>query len=264
MALFDLVEVFCRVARQLVRRFPDSAKLDILSENVRTRRDNPEVKFPPSELSAAALNHCSCRRYLETGLAHAKFIMQTIRSHTPARDLSVCEWGCGPGRIIQHLPSLDDGIARLIGTDCHEATIDWCQENMPDIEFLVHEMNPPLTLATGSIDVVYCCAVFTHLGEPLHHAWVSEILRLLRPGGLLIASFHGSRFEDRMATDEVSAFRDGNLVVRPEGREGGTQFVSFAGERFIRERLLNRFENITPLVDAPFLQSVWVATARAT
>lgn len=263
MVWFDLAQVLRRIARQLVRRLLACVKQDLLAENVRIRRENPAVRFPPSDLSTAALNHCDYRRYLETGLVHARFVMQTIRRYTTARDLSVCDWGCGPGRIIQHLPSLDDGIARLIGTDCHEATIDWCRQSLPDIEFLVHGMNPPLSLVTGSIDVVYCCAVFTHLAEPLHHAWISEILRLLRPGGLLIASVHGNRLQDRMAADELNAYRSGRLVVRPEGREGETSFVSFASDRFVRERLLNCFENVTRLDDAPFLQTVWVATAPA-
>ncbi len=261
--VFDLGQVLYRVARQLGRRLFADVKRLVLPENVRTRRENPAVRFPPAGLSTTALNHCDCRQYLDSGRAHARFVMETIRSHTAASDLAVCEWGCGPGRIIQHLPSLDNGIARLIGTDCHQATIDWCRRNLTGMEFLAHGMDPPLPLAAGSMDVVYCCAVFSHLDEPRHHAWIAEIMRLLRPGGLLIASFNGNRLEDRMSSDELNAYRSGSLVVRPQGNEGETGFVSFAGDRFIREHLLNRFQHISRLDDAPFLQTVWAATTRA-
>lgn len=233
----------------------------LATENARIQRENPTVSFPPCKLSQAALNHCNYRQYLDSGRAHANFILQTIRNHSSAQDLVVCEWGCGPGRIIQHLVSKDNGIARLIGTDCHEATIDWCREHLPTTEFQHHSLNPPLDLAEKSMDVVYCCAVFSHLGEPLHHAWVSEILRLLRPGGLLIASFNAGGMEDRMTADELFAYCNGDLVQRAEAQEGETGFVSFAGDRFVRNCLLVGFDNITRLDSAPFLQTVWSATA---
>jgi len=262
-AASDLVHILFRVAGQLGRTLFNRAKQGLVSENCRMRQDNPAVRFPPCDLSTTALNHCDYRLYLDSGLAHAQFVVETIRSHTAARNLAVCEWGCGPGRVIQHLPQLDDGIARLVGTDRHHATIDWCRQNLPHLEFLSHGMHPPLTLANNSMDVVYCCAVFSHLAEPLHHAWVTEILRLLRPGGLLIASFHGNHYEDRMAANELDDYRNGGLVVHPKGNEGETDFVSFAGDRFVREHLLNLFDNITRLDDAPFLQTVWAATAPA-
>jgi SAM-dependent methyltransferase len=261
MTLSEAIQVLRRVAWQLAQRVFTGVKYGLLSDNVRMQREYPDVRFPPSDLATAALNHCDYRKYLESGLAHARFVMETIRKQTTDPDLTICEWGCGPGRIIRHLPSLDHGIAQLTGTDCHEATIDWCRKNLPGIEFLAHGMNPPFPLAAGSLDVVYCCAVFSHLDEPLHHAWVAEILRLLRPGGLLIASFNGSRLEDRLTADERNAYREGRLVVRHGGKEGEAGFVSFAGDRFIRERLFNRFDNITRRDDAPFLQTVWTATA---
>ncbi|GAM11083.1 putative protein [Geobacter sp. OR-1] len=259
-----LLQTISRGIRQLARGVGHVFRPDREADNARVRRENPAVRFPPCSLSTAALNHCDNRQYLDSGLAHARFIMQTIRGYSSDQNLVICEWGCGPGRIIQHLQSLDNGIARLIGTDCHEASMDWCRENLPAIEFQTNGMAPPLLLATGSIDVVYCCAVFSHLGEPLHHAWISEILRLLRPGGLLIATVNGNNLEDRMSGDELAAYRNGSLIVRPEGREGETGFVSFAGDRFIRDSLFNRFENITRLDDTPFLQTVWTATAPAT
>lgn len=258
---FGLLGVVGTIVRQLGKRLVAEIRSKSVSDNIRVKAENPQVGFPPCDISFSAYNHCDYRRYLETGFEHAKFVMETIRKVLPGRDLAICEWGVGPARIIQHLQALDERITRLVGTDCDKLTIDWCRETFPQIEFLSHSMNPPLQLASGSLDVVYCCAVFTHLDEPLHHAWINEILRLLRPGGLLIASFHGDRLEDRMNSAELKSYRSGKLVVRPEGREGERSFVSFAGDIFVRDQLLNRFENITRLDDAPFLQTVWSATA---
>jgi SAM-dependent methyltransferase len=247
----NLLQVLLRTIRQW----------SIPRDNVRIQREYPELRFPPCNLVSHALNHCNYRHYQESGLAHARFIMQTIRNHSSVRDLAVCEWGCGPGRIIQHLPALDHGIARLIGTDCNAATIEWCRANLPATEFLLHALQPPLPLASASLDVVYCCAVFTHLGELLHHSWAAEILRLLRPGGLLIASFHGSCYEDRLAADELAESRNGNLITHANAPEGETGFASFASDRFVRERLLQRFTSVTRLDNTPFLQTVWTAIA---
>ena len=39
-----------------------------------------------------------------------------------------------------------------------------------------------------SFDVVYACSVFSHLPETLHLLWLAEIRRVLRPGGVLVAT----------------------------------------------------------------------------
>ncbi|HEX4494568.1 MAG TPA: methyltransferase domain-containing protein, partial [Thermoanaerobaculia bacterium] len=49
----------------------------------------------------------------------------------------------------------------------------------------------PLAFAAGSFDVVLAISIFTHMDEAAQHSTLAEISRLLRPGGLLIASTHG-------------------------------------------------------------------------
>jgi hypothetical protein len=42
-----------------------------------------------------------------------------------------------------------------------------------------------------SVDLLYGISVFTHLSEYHRHLWLSEIARVLRPGGCAILTTHG-------------------------------------------------------------------------
>ena len=43
-------------------------------------------------------------------------------------------------------------------------------------------------MAPGSFDLIYSYSVFSHLAEEIHLRWLAEFHRLLRPGGLLVAT----------------------------------------------------------------------------
>lgn len=52
---------------------------------------------------------------------------------------------------------------------------------------------PPTNFLTGYFDVVYSISVFSHLPEGAASAWIAELARTLRSGGLLLASTHSER-----------------------------------------------------------------------
>ena len=51
--------------------------------------------------------------------------------------------------------------------------------------------DPPTPFPPDSFDVVVTISIFTHFDELAQRKWLMELHRLLRPGGLLIASTHG-------------------------------------------------------------------------
>jgi SAM-dependent methyltransferase len=50
---------------------------------------------------------------------------------------------------------------------------------------------PPTPLGDGAFDLIFAVSVFTHLDETMQFALLGEMRRLLRPGGVLVASVQG-------------------------------------------------------------------------
>ena len=82
-------------------------------------------------------------------------------------------------------------MGEFYGCDIDAESIEWIVEHLspPFMAFQSDEM-PPLALGDESLDLVYACSVFTHIAD-LWSAWLLELHRVLKPGGLLIATFLG-------------------------------------------------------------------------
>lgn len=160
---------------------------------------------PPKELIAktAALSEQELEKqsnhdvYLETGyweilrlfqiLEHFSINLRTIGS--------IYELGCGTARLLRHFRCIE-GV-RLVGSDVNPEMIEWCQKNLPEIEFYHNELKPPLTFAQdNSFDLILASSVFTHIPLDTQELWLAEMQRILRPGGIFICSvlgkFHSS------------------------------------------------------------------------
>jgi SAM-dependent methyltransferase len=97
----------------------------------------------------------------------------------------VLDYGCGWGRITRFF--LKDVAARnLWGIDCNEEIIDFCRKSNPWSCFKLNDPMPPTDLPADQFDLAFSYSVFTHLREDVHLAWLDELRRLVKPGGLLI------------------------------------------------------------------------------
>jgi SAM-dependent methyltransferase len=101
----------------------------------------------------------------------------------------ILDFGCGSGRLLRWFADHD---AELVGCDIHEPTIAWMRQAYPDARVYVNGTDPPLDEPDGSIDLIYCSSVFSHI--PDWAPWLLEMRRLLRHDGLLVASLHGPGF----------------------------------------------------------------------
>jgi hypothetical protein len=64
---------------------------------------------------------------------------------------------------------------------------------------------PPTDLPGDHFDLVFSYSVFTHLREDVHFAWLDELGRLVKPGGLLILSVRPRQFISYCATLTASS-----------------------------------------------------------
>jgi SAM-dependent methyltransferase len=94
------------------------------------------------------------------------------------------DFGCGAGRIARFMTR---NVESLTGIDVDADAIAWAQHHLKGT-FRVNPHRPPTEFANGSFDAIYAVSVFTHLDEQDQFAWLAEMRRLLRPGGLFVGT----------------------------------------------------------------------------
>ena len=125
-------------------------------------------------------------------------------------------------------------------TDYNPALIEWCRSALPFAEFSVNQLEGELRYEDSQFDFAYAISVLTHLTIPQQQAWMSELFRVLRPGGYLYITVHGL-MADRLTPEEQAAFETGNPVVFGEGQAGTNICASFCPEPFMRTVLAKDF-----------------------
>ena len=67
----------------------------------------------------------------------------------------------------------------------------WLEESLaPPLHPFLNGELPPLDQPDEMFDLVYCVSVFTHLSRSWSD-WPIELHRVLKPGGLMLATFMG-------------------------------------------------------------------------
>ncbi len=101
----------------------------------------------------------------------------------------VLDWGCGCGRVSRYF--LQQSGCQLTGVDVDEENVGWCCEHLPGGSFAAVPLRPPMELPDAGFDLAFGVSVFTHLSEADQFAWLAELRRVVRPGGLVLMTFHG-------------------------------------------------------------------------
>jgi len=229
--------------------------------NRRFKKEYPKFTTPPLSLAYDAYSHIDLRAYHDSGLRHATYLSDLIRQYS-APHPAVLEWGCGPVRILRHLIELLPAGSELHGCDYNPTTVAWCQKTFPQLHVMLNNLEPPVKYPDASFDVIYALSVFTHLSEPMHSAWKNELVRLLKPGGILIVTLHGDRYRNvELLPDEQVVYDRGEIVVRGNVQEGKKWFAAFHPPGYVRSQL---FAGMTELKHEPsplansLEQDVWV------
>jgi SAM-dependent methyltransferase len=159
---------------------------------------------------------------------------------------ALLDFGCGCGRIARHWAGLD-GPA-IHGCDYNPELVQWCQRNLPFLDARRNDLTPPLPYADRTFDLVYAVSVFTHLPIELQGFWITEMTRILAPGGLLLVTLHG----DRQASEHLHGrrrreYEAGDPVVVNPALAGTNGCAAFHPPRYARETLLANLEVVLAL-----------------
>jgi SAM-dependent methyltransferase len=122
------------------------------------------------------------------------------------RPLPACEavldFGCGWGRLIRFFRR-DLVPSRLWGIDVSPEMIEICRRTDRWSRFEEVPPSGPTAFADGTFDLVYSFSVFSHFSEDMHIRWLEEIRRILRPGGLFVATTRRRDFIEQSVLDRL-------------------------------------------------------------
>lgn len=228
-------------------------------------KENPDFVLPPPRLAFDAYNAPKWKFYKQSGEGTAKFIKKLTEKHFDRTQpvFSVYEWGCGPGRVIRHLPQMFSETVKVYGSDYNKETIDWCKKNFNTINFSLNELEPPLQFPDHSFDFIYCISVFTHLSAETGMKWANELYRVLKPQGILLITTLGENsYKTELLPEEKRKYLNEGIVVRGQYKEGKKMFLTFHNPKFIQNILLKNFIVMEHFLDNfPFIpeQEWWVA-----
>jgi SAM-dependent methyltransferase len=171
---------------------------------------------------------------------------------TPTSD--VLDVGCGIGRVARPLAGfLTSGT--YAGFDVDPRGIEWCRSRYPADRFTftladLHNLryNPGGTQSArayrfpyddDAFDVAFMTSVVTHLQAPEAEHYLAEAIRVLRPGGRLLATFFLLDDESRAAMRDLRTpltFHDPDQEVAVADPSLPEEAVAY-DERWVRERL---------------------------
>lgn len=120
-----------------------------------------------------------------SSLWHLEHAAQTHGGGSLKDRARILDWGCGAGRLTQHLTRNLPG--EIHGVDIDADNIVWAQANIPSVHFQTVDLDLPTPFPDGHFDAaIGMSSVFTHLSEDDQFRWLEEHRRILKPGGLLL------------------------------------------------------------------------------
>ncbi len=190
--------------------------------------------------------------------AHGRACADVVRRFVAEQGLELAsagamlDFGCGCGRVLRHWADLGD--VRTVGTDYNPELVAWCNANLPFVEARGNAEAPPLPAAESEFDVAYAFSVFTHLGEDAQLAWIRELERVLKAGGLLLFTTKGDVHARRELTGAaLSRYLEGEFVATSPRAAGTNLCAAYTPRTWVERRLLGdlellRHENGIPAV----------------
>ncbi len=183
------------------------------------------------------------RRFEQGAVGTAAWIRDTLaRNAAPVDDLAaLLDFGCGCGRVTRHWRDLPGEVH---GSDYNPLLVRWCAQHLPFAEFRTNGLEPPLPHADDSFDFCYSISIFTHLDEPLQIPWMSELVRVVRPGGLILITVSGEAHVSSLPGWERfrEQFEAERLVVTKRERTGSNACAVYHPFSYVRDTLTRGLE----------------------
>ena len=228
------------------------------------KENNPGVVLPPDYMIYESFQ-MNYDNYYNDSLNTAKWLIGYFEKYIELKNIKLFEWGCGPARIIRHLPDLLATTCEIYGSDYNAESINWCTKNIEDVYFSINNLQPPLQFADNYFDIIYATSVFTHLSEEMHYAWFEELKRVLKKNGIIFITTHGDNCKPKLNAKERKRYEAGNIVIRGNVKEGHRTFAAYQPVKFM-EKLFSDVEILEHVTREPegnyIPQDIWIVRKK--
>ena len=222
---------------------PNRAKylkdLDTQARNAEFRKyGGPDgLPAPPPELVYLVTGQWSIEAFYHNGLLGADCIRRILEKNGLTVDAfeSILDFGCGAGRIMRHWRTLRG--PKLHGTDYNPHMVKWCQKSLTFARFTLSDSSSRTQYEDEQFDFIYVISVFTHLAEARQRFWIEELTRILKPGGYLLITVHGSTHLMYLTPEQRQEFEAGRLIVVNEEYSGTNHCATYHPEQYVRNSL---------------------------
>lgn len=128
----------------------------------------------------------SKQEFFQTGNVEVRSLMESIRSLGISVKLtSALDFGCGIGRLAQAMAEYFD---HCYGVDISTKMIDIanrCNEYSEKCTYLVNFSDSLTVFSNNFFDLIYSPLTLQHMTTAYIKRYISEFIRILRPGGIL-------------------------------------------------------------------------------
>lgn len=156
-----------------------------------------ELSIPPVDLRIHRYLGPAPEAYLATGKMYVEKMVDILGTSGVSVEAGkrVLDFGCGDGMMVRHLREIAES-GEVWGVDINGTEMIWCQQHLsPPFKFATTTSFPHLPFEDGYFDLIYSFSVFTHICD-LAEAWLLELRRILRPGGVLYLTVHDNHTID--------------------------------------------------------------------
>lgn len=230
------------------------------AQNKSFKNEHPSFKLPPDYLMYESFQ-MDYQKYYQSGKKNAAWLSSLFEKHVELKNKKILDWGCGPGRIIRHLPNIISNDCSFYGSDYNTASIKWCSENLPNIKFNNNTLEANLPYPDNEFDVIYGLSIITHLSEGKHYEWFQELYRVLKPNGILLLTAQGDNYISKLSIEEQQKYQRGELVIRGNVTEGHRVYSSFHPTQFMQDLFKEALivDHITQEPTANWVpQDIWI------
>jgi len=263
---------------QYANKLSDREWFEVLIKSIENSviNDIEMPSFPPDEIQQNFVGSSGESALKEAFKFYSEvkhYAVNLGRALTP--ESRILDFGCGWGRYIRFF--LKDVVPENIyGIDVDNEMVDVCRQTVRYGTYSTVKPQPPAGFSYSTFDIIYAYSVFSHLSEAVQIKWVEEFSKILKPGGLFVATTHSRNFIEfcrslkgqthtfgwhnalaNSFTDTAAALADydsGKFLFSPTGG-GSVRDASFYGEAIISPAYVNRewtkYLNFHDFVDDP-------------
>ncbi|MGL4396241.1 MAG: class I SAM-dependent methyltransferase [Hyphomicrobium sp.] len=146
----------------------------------------------------------------------ADLLKQIAARFSAPKDVAVADIGCGVGNFHAFLEPV---VGSISGIDVSSACIARAKERHPNVRYDVYD-GSHLPYDSASFDVAFCVCVIHHVPPQQWQTFVTELCRIVRPGGMVAVYEHNPWNPlTRYVVGSCAFDRDAVLVAMPKMRE---------------------------------------------